>query len=127
MLLAGAFAGPASAEDDPIDTKLDACLGDEMSTQGMVECYGAAYEAWDAALNDAYGALMKTLTAEEAGKLRDAQRAWIAFRDAESNFLASLMTPDRGTIMRITTNAMMTDLVKQRTQALRSLAEPWGE
>lgn len=125
-LLAGAFAGPAFAEDDPIDVKLSACLENEMSTQGMVECYGAAYDAWDAALNEAYDALMKTLTEDEASALRDAQRAWIKFRDAESDFLGSLITPDRGTIMRITTNEMMTDMVRQRTQALRSLNEPWG-
>ena len=127
MLLAGAFAGPALADDDQIDADLEACLDGEMSTQGMVECYGAAYEAWDAALNEAYATLMDTLSEEEATALRDAQRAWIRFRDAESAFLASLMTPDRGTIMRITVNAAMTDLVKQRTQALRSLDDSGGE
>ncbi len=127
MLLAGAFAGPALADDDQIDADLEACLDGEMSTQGMVECYGAAYEAWDAALNEAYATLMDTLSEEEATALRDAQRAWIRFRDAESAFLASLLTPDRGTIMRITVNAAMTDLVKQRTLALRSLDDSGGE
>jgi uncharacterized protein YecT (DUF1311 family) len=98
-----------------------------MSTQGMVECYGAAYEAWDAALNEVYAGLRETLAPDEAAALRDAQRAWIAFRDAESTFLGSLLTPDRGTMMRITVNAMMTDVVKARVLALRALAEGEGE
>lgn len=123
LLVAGALAAPALADDDQIDADLEACLDGEMSTQGMVECYGAAYEAWDAALNDVYAALRETLTSDEAAALRDAQRAWIAFRDAEQAFLASLLTPDRGTMMRITVNAMMTDMVKARVLALRALAE----
>ena len=127
LLVAGALVAPALAEDDQIDADLEACLDGEMTTQGMVECYGAAYEAWDAALNDAYAALRETLTPDEAAALRDAQRAWIAFRDAEQAFLASLLTPDRGSMMRITVNAMMTDMVKARVFAFRALAEGEGE
>lgn len=128
MLLAGALALPALADDeDPIDAALSKCLDGEMSTQGMVECYGAAYESWDAALNATYGSVMKTLSAEEGAALKEAQRAWIRFRDAESTFLASLLTPDRGTMMRITVNAMMTEVVKQRVLALRSLEETESE
>jgi uncharacterized protein YecT (DUF1311 family) len=113
MLLAGAVAGPAIAEDDPIDIRLGRCLDspDGMTTQGMVECIGTAYEAWDKALNEAYRSLMASLSPEEAELLRAAQREWIKFRDAESDFLGSLLTPDRGTMMRITVNEMMTDLV----------------
>lgn len=127
LLVAGALAAPALADDDQIDADLEACLDNEMTTQGMVECYGATYEAWDAALNDVYAALRETLTSDEAAALRDAQRAWIAFRDAESTFLGSLETPDRGTMMRITVNAMMTDVVKARVLALRSLVDGEGE
>ena len=122
-LAAPALAPPARADDDQIDADLEACLDGEMTTQGMVECFGAAYEAWDSALNDVYGQLRASLADDEASALRDAQRAWIAFRDAEQGFLASLLKPDRGTMMRITVNAMMTDLVKARVLALRSLAD----
>lgn len=125
MLLASAFAGPAIAEDDPIDVQLETCLAtpDGITTQGMVECIGAACEAWDKALNDAYRSLMATLSSQEAELLRAAQREWIGFRDAESVFLGSLLTPDRGTTMRIAVNEMMTDLVKDRVLQLRSLPD----
>lgn len=124
MLLAGAVAGPAIAEDDPIDIQLGACLDSpDGMTQGMVECIGTAYEAWDKALNAAYGSLMASLSPEEAELLRAAQREWIKFRDAESEFLGSLLTPDRGSMMRITVNEMMSGLVKDRVLQLRSLAD----
>jgi uncharacterized protein YecT (DUF1311 family) len=125
LLLAAAFSGPAMAEDDPIDVQLGACLAspDGMSTQGMVECIGAAYEAWDKALNDAYRSLIASLSPEEAELLRAAQREWIKFRDAEASFLGSLLTSDRGTMMRITVNEMMANLVKDRALQLRALAD----
>jgi uncharacterized protein YecT (DUF1311 family) len=125
MLLAGAVAGPAIADSNPIDVQLETCLAtpDGMTTQGMVDCIGAAYEAWDKALNDAYRSLMATLSPQEAELLRAAQREWIRFRDAESVFLGSLLTPDRGTMMRIAVNEMMADLVKARVLQLRSLAD----
>ncbi len=126
LLLAGAVvAAPAIAEDDPIDVQLGTCLDspEGMTTQGMVECIGTAYDAWDGALNEAYRSLMASLSPEEAELLRAAQREWIRFRDAESNFLGSLLTVDRGTMMRITVNDMMTGLVKDRVLQLRSLAD----
>lgn len=66
------------------------------TTVGMVGCYAAEIAAWDAVLNTTYGDLV-TLSAalaaaeieaggaavDQEGLLRDAQRAWIAFRDAD--------------------------------------------
>ena len=42
-----------------------------------------AFEKADAALNDAYGKLLATLDDEGKKKLRDAERLWVKFRDAE--------------------------------------------
>jgi uncharacterized protein YecT (DUF1311 family) len=122
---AGLAAAPVNAADEPIDTALEACLAapDGQTTAGMVACFGDAYAAWDKALNQAYARLRSSLDQEAFAKLRDAQRAWLVYRDAESAFLASLLTPERGTMMRIIANGMMTDLVKDRALALRSLAE----
>ena len=89
----------------------------------MVECLTTAYEAWDKALNQAYGALMASLEPSQKDLLKASQRQWIAFRDSEQEFLASLLTPDAGTIMRVTTNEAMVGLVKSRTLELRSYAQ----
>jgi uncharacterized protein YecT (DUF1311 family) len=72
------------------------------TTVGMMECYMAETAAWDAELNAVYGSLLALAEAmaeayppegeAAAGDpaagghpalLRDAQRAWIAFRDAD--------------------------------------------
>ena len=134
LLLAAAFvlfaALPAAAQqqgetEDPIDQAMTKCLDrpEGQSTQGMVECLGAAYEAWDKALNEAYGGLMDTLDADQKALLKASQRQWIVFRDAESKFLGSLVTPEAGSIMRVVTNQAMTDMVKARVLALRSYSQ----
>lgn len=79
-----------------------ACMSGEEdgeSTHGMARCIRAETEAWDRLLNAEYRATMdwaKEADADEreyspeyanrAETLRDAQRAWIAFRDAQCAF-----------------------------------------
>lgn len=76
-----------------------ACMDEQEgghSTLGMTSCLNAEAAVWDGFLNEEYGATRdwaKAADADEAEafpmfaaraeKLRDAQRAWIAFRDAE--------------------------------------------
>lgn len=89
-----------SAADSPIEcvgTTVDDCValpGGE-TTAGMVACIAAESAAWDEILNDEYQATMSALRAADAMEelappdltreraLREAQRAWVAFRDAE--------------------------------------------
>jgi uncharacterized protein YecT (DUF1311 family) len=54
----------------------------------MNECAGKAFNEADAKLNDAYKQIEGRLKDNAASKklLVDAQRAWVAFRDAECNF-----------------------------------------
>ena len=122
-------AAPTFAEDegggeetDPIDAALSQCLDapDGQSTQGMVECLSAAYQSWDAALNEEYRSLMDSLEPAQKDALKASQRQWIAYRDSEQKFLRSLVTPDAGTIIRVTTNQAMVDMVKARVLLLRS-------
>jgi uncharacterized protein YecT (DUF1311 family) len=52
-------------------------------TPAMAECIGAELDRQDARLNAAYQAAMRVRAETERAALRDAQRAWIARRDAE--------------------------------------------
>lgn len=54
----------------------------------MNECAGKSFAEADKKLNDAYRQISDRLKDDAASKklLVDAQRAWIAFRDAECNF-----------------------------------------
>lgn len=81
-----------------IGRSAEACIAtpDGFTTVGMGFCLGRELEYWDGRLNAAYGALREIEAAADAGMrelgatvpsmadaLRDAQRAWIAFRDAD--------------------------------------------
>jgi uncharacterized protein YecT (DUF1311 family) len=119
------WAGGEGSGTDPIDAALSQCLDapDGQSTQGMVECLGTAYDSWDAALNKEYGSLMDSLEPAQKSALKASQRQWIAYRDSEQKFLQTLVTPDAGTIMRVTTNQAMVEMVKARVLLLRSYGE----
>lgn len=87
----------ACFSDTPFGTFDPACLGDAANqcqglpggstTIGITDCIGAETAIWDAALNETYQQVRDNF--ERVGgedltiSLRDAQRAWIAFRDAE--------------------------------------------
>ena len=81
----------------------EACMEDTpggLSTLGMVDCIQIETILWDEVLNAEWGPLMARVRAEDdaerevfgdqfsrrAESLREAQRAWIAFRDAECAF-----------------------------------------
>jgi uncharacterized protein YecT (DUF1311 family) len=112
----------STAPNDPIDEALDQCLAkpEGQSTQGMVECFGTAYEAWDKALNAVYRELLDSLEPAQKDALKTAQRQWLAYRDADDAFLTSLQGPTSGSILRVTANQSMADLVKARVVQLRA-------
>jgi uncharacterized protein YecT (DUF1311 family) len=58
---------------------------DKKSTADQMECLGPALKKADAELNHVYQKKLKQLPAENAGRLRKAQRAWLAYRDAQCN------------------------------------------
>ncbi|NDW07578.1 lysozyme inhibitor LprI family protein [Jiella pacifica] len=91
------------AKDDPrscIETVVTPCLDDLSETDtGINGCYDREAEAWDKVLNENYQAAMKDASSydaeakenggdpQAAAGLKKAQRAWIAFRDAECDRL----------------------------------------
>lgn len=86
FLLSALASHPAAAED-PID-----CTGPS-TTVAMNFCSDAAFKAADTKLNDVYKKVLANIAASDLDKpydrasweaaLREAQRAWVAFRDAD--------------------------------------------
>jgi uncharacterized protein YecT (DUF1311 family) len=64
-------------------------MSKEYSTAGMNNCTYTAQVQWDAEMNKYYTLLMKKLNKEEGLKLKEAQRAWIKYRDKEFEFINS--------------------------------------
>lgn len=70
------------------------------------------------------------LTLDEEGKvaLRDSQREWIKFRDKEIAFAANLYSKKNGSIWRLSTPSIMTNLMENRiTELARYLGDQRDE
>ncbi len=80
------------------------------NTAAMSACYKAAHDAADATLNERYKTLMARLGKDDQVKLRDAQRAWVAFRDKQCAFeTASYST---GSIYPVLVSNCLTELTQ---------------
>ncbi len=66
----------------------DPCLDDpaNQTTRGMAGCLQKEGTIWDELLNSWYGSVREGLSREPRRMLRDAQRAWIKWRDAKCAF-----------------------------------------
>lgn len=58
------------------------------SNLGMADCYRVEQVIWDDLLNDNFKSLRDDLDDARKAKLRDMQRAWIAYRDTTCAFYA---------------------------------------
>ena len=66
----------------------------DKGTQGeMNACFNGDFAVADKTLNTLYQRLMRKLGPADAGRLRDAQRTWIGFRDKHCAFVAN---PNKG-------------------------------
>jgi uncharacterized protein YecT (DUF1311 family) len=59
-----------------------------LPTVQLVECLEKKTREWDARLNNAYQTLLRELGPERRQVLREAQRSWMNYRDANCHFYA---------------------------------------
>jgi uncharacterized protein YecT (DUF1311 family) len=101
-----ASAAPGLAAEACAGLSANRCMADTPqgdTTYGMILCFSAEADWWDARLNASFAARMKDARAMDADvmpmgrpvpsaamALRDMQRAWIAFRDARCAYEAAL-------------------------------------
>lgn len=58
----------------------------KLSTHEMIQCTDRELQQYDRKLNRVYRELMQRLPPEERQRLREADRAWITYRDRECDF-----------------------------------------
>ncbi|MDO8323018.1 MAG: lysozyme inhibitor LprI family protein [Phenylobacterium sp.] len=118
LLIAAVLLAPAVAQAAP-KSALDRCLASEAgaTTIGQIQCIGDELKVQDARLNANYAKAMKDLTPEQKDKLRAAQRAWLAFQDADCR---SLWDDAWGTMSRVTANMCALDRTIERADELAS-------
>ncbi|MDE1937695.1 MAG: lysozyme inhibitor LprI family protein [Alphaproteobacteria bacterium] len=84
----------------------------------MNMCASQEYEAADQRLNQAYRQTMATLDDTSRERLRNAQRAWIGFRDRQCN--AETAQNRGGSMFPMLYSGCMTRLTNARTRELQS-------
>ena len=94
------------------------CDRADESQMGMNICANEDYQAADAKLNKTYGEIMKRLSDDADGRklLQAAQRAWIAFRDAECDF--STADSKDGSVYPMLVSGCLVGLTEARTEQL---------
>lgn len=111
-------AGDATAADC-VGAASNACMENEEggeTTIGMARCAARETAWWDGQLNVHYASLEETLAPELFTALRDAQRSWIAYRDASCGFEYELWS--EGTIRATILAGCMLDETAKRAQTL---------
>ena len=118
---------PLFAQDRyPIDKLEEECINKNLTTAGMVNCTYEAQKQWDAELNKYYKLLMGLLHKNGQDKLRESQRAWIKFRDAEFESIEN-MYPQDATININIRAADKMSIVKERALQLKGYYETQSE
>lgn len=119
--IAACFATAAQGDDACVGEAASQCMnqpGGE-TTPGTAACLAAEADRWDGHLNAEYKARMAELTPDQKTALREAQRAWIAFRDADCGLQYQIFVD--GTIRSVVYSSCMLTMTAERALALRDL------
>lgn len=120
---AACFASAPRGATDPqcLGVAAQACMQQPggFSTLGMSACTEAETALWDGYLNAEYKARMAQVTQDQKTALRDAQRAWIAFRDADCRLQYQMFI--EGTLRSNVYTGCMLSHTATRALALRDL------
>ena len=84
----------------------------------MRACENERYEAAQRELNSAYQGLLQQLDSTKKLKLRQSQRAWLRFRDANAAFQASIV--EGGTLAPLIKIASLTEMTNARAADLKN-------
>lgn len=119
MITAATLSAASAQQPVPAD------CADAQTQADMNICSSEAYDRADKALNEAYKAAIAQATQlwGSPNKMRDAQRAWIAYRDKAC---AVYEYPDGGSIQPLLINECMTKVTQDRTDDLNVFAKGLG-
>lgn len=81
-------------------------------------CAGEDYKAADAALNQAYQKLVAMLNDEEKAQLKDAENAWIKYRDLHCDFVGDQYKG--GTMRPMIVGLCLADVTRNRTTEIKN-------
>ena len=90
----------ADSGRDTTAAALNRCLAApaKASTAGQIGCESAALRSYDRRMNLSYASVMRRLPALAADRLRQSQRAWLAYRNAEGQARRAIYATRQGTM-----------------------------
>ncbi|MDD0975227.1 lysozyme inhibitor LprI family protein [Pseudomonas fontis] len=113
------LAGGSWAQDAPeYSAVYRSCMESAQSTASMSECSAAELKREDARLNQAYKKAMAGLEADSQGRLRDAQRLWVKYRDSNCSMYYQLTG---GTMDILNGGGCSLSMTKARADELEAL------
>lgn len=125
-LLAVAPTWPAVADGalDTIDEQARKCLATSagQTTAGMADCSHQAYLAYEKQMNEQYQRVLKSADPESRDLVREAQRRWLAYRDAQKAADFGPWSADRGSMVVPNIEAMNIDAIRNRIKELHYYA-----
>lgn len=103
------------------------CLASDagQTTVGMVECSNAEASRLDKVLTENYREIMSITTPAHSKALRDAQRIWLKFRDAEVKASAALY--EGGSLASVIAGSTYISVTKQRLIEINALLQELKE
>lgn len=114
----------AFAQKPATQTKKQPCA-DLMAQNDMNRCAADEYKKADAELNKVYQQLVPKLEGEHKEKLKVAQRAWVAFRDAHCEYEAFAF--DGGSMQPLIRYSCLEAVTRERTKQLRGALQEVGK
>lgn len=112
ILIAG--AGSAFAQGTK---KTDPCPNAQSQAE-MNDCAGRLYKSADSVLNQTYRQLVSMLDNDEKSQLKEAQTAWLKYRDLNCDFVADQYKG--GTMRPMIYGFCLADVTNNRTAELKS-------
>jgi uncharacterized protein YecT (DUF1311 family) len=106
----------------PLDEFLDRCLAqpNHASTAGQVQCTNRARQRWDGEMNHDYRRLADRLPPKARVSLRNAQRRWLEYRDADQPLIDAVYKLTRGTMFVPMHAYSRLRLVRERSLVLKT-------
>lgn len=108
-------------DQHPISRAAESCMQRRDSTLGMHECLGEAIERWDLQLNLHYRRLTGGLSEETLAEVKAAQRAWMAWRDAQYEAFTALGS-ESGSLGGVINGQRRLAIVREQAVRLGALA-----
>ena len=114
------FSQPANGQDSSLKSAHSSQCENAQTTAAMRTCENIRYEKANEHMLVAYQNLLKKLKDPEKLKLRQAQTAWLKYRDAEGDSEAT--AAEGGTLAPLIRTSVMADLTELRTRQLLKIA-----